>query len=334
MATEFIVESCVRGYHYYQNIWDPVINEALTCAREDSNPHDRYAVAVYKDTRVVGHVARKISTMAYLFLRKGGAISCVVTGTRRYSHDLPQGGMEIPCLLKFRGNNNILQKIKQLLQRDKDEDINAEVPVKEPPAKIFKPELSSTSSKTIFHTNGDIWVRCHRGVLSNSDKGILQNGDELSDKHIQFAQKLIKEQFPHISELCSTFLQDRCYNFSQNSVQIIHCIQRHHWIAASNIGCLCNSVNVYDSLFNDLDAATYRLINNMFGGNDECKISMRKVQVQAGINDCGVFAIAFITSLVHGEQPCDVLYQQEDLRHHLIDCFEKLIMTPFPKQSH
>ena len=31
------------------------------------------------------------------------------------------------------------------------------------------------------------------------------------------------------------------------------------------------------------------------------------------------FAIAFITSLVHGEEPCDVLYQQENLRRqHLI----------------
>ena len=64
MASEFIMESCARGYHYYQNIWDPVINEVLMCTQEDSNPHDRYAVAVCKDTRVVGHVARKISTVA------------------------------------------------------------------------------------------------------------------------------------------------------------------------------------------------------------------------------------------------------------------------------
>ena len=203
------MESCVRGYHYYQNIWDPVIDEVLACVREDGNPHDRYVVAVYKDTRVVGHVARKISTVCYLFLRKGGAISCVVTDIRRYSYDLPQGGMEIPCLLKFRGNSNIL---KQLLQRDKDEDINAEVSLKEPPAKILKPsESSSRSLNTIFHANGDAdtWVRCHRGVLSFNDKVILQNGGELSDKHIQFAQKLIKEQFPLIGGLCSTLLQDR-----------------------------------------------------------------------------------------------------------------------------
>ena len=95
-------------------------------------------------------------------------------------------------------------------------------------------------------------------------------------------------------------------------------------------------MNVYDFLFSDLDAATYKLINNMFG-EDECEISMRKVQVQAGITDCGgVFAIAFIASVVHGQDPCDVLYQQENMymRHHLIDCFEKLIITPFLKQCH
>ena len=70
MIAEDVVESCIRGYHYYQNIWDPVVDEVLACVREDGNPHDRYAIAVYKDTRVVGHVARKISTVCCLFLRK------------------------------------------------------------------------------------------------------------------------------------------------------------------------------------------------------------------------------------------------------------------------
>ena len=57
MASEFIMEKCAWGYHYYQNIWDPVIDEVLTCTREDNN---QYAVAVCKDTRVFGHVARKM----------------------------------------------------------------------------------------------------------------------------------------------------------------------------------------------------------------------------------------------------------------------------------
>ena len=168
---------------------------------------DTLSPCACKDTRVVGHVARKISTVAYLFLRKGGAISCVVTGTRRYLYDLPQGGMEIPCLLKFRGNKEILQKINQLLHsQDKDEDANVKVPVEEPPAKVLKSGSSSMhmSLKTMFKTNDDanIWIKCHRGLLSLNDKEISQKGDELSDKHMQFAQKLIKEQFSKINGLC------------------------------------------------------------------------------------------------------------------------------------
>ena len=32
-------------------------------------------------------------------------IDCTVTGSRRYSADLPQGGMEIPCILTFKSSS-------------------------------------------------------------------------------------------------------------------------------------------------------------------------------------------------------------------------------------
>ena len=72
--------------------------------------------------------------------------------------------------------------------------MNTEVPVDEPFAKVFKSGPNSTSLRTMFNTNDDanIWVKCYQGVLNFSDKEILQKGDERSDKHIQFAQKLIK----------------------------------------------------------------------------------------------------------------------------------------------
>ena len=41
----------------------------------------------------------------------GGAISCVVTGSRRYSADLPQGGLEVPSNINIIIINNILWKI-------------------------------------------------------------------------------------------------------------------------------------------------------------------------------------------------------------------------------
>ena len=54
---------------------------------------------------VVGHVPCFISPICSVFLRRGGTINCRVTGTRKYSSDLSQGELEIPCLLYFKAND-------------------------------------------------------------------------------------------------------------------------------------------------------------------------------------------------------------------------------------
>lgn len=87
MATECLVDSCFRGYHYYHNIWHCFFGEVLPCIQGDGNPYDKNAVAVNKSSGVVGHVPRRISTLCCMLLRRGGAI---VTGIRRYLYDRPQ----------------------------------------------------------------------------------------------------------------------------------------------------------------------------------------------------------------------------------------------------
>ena len=99
MTNMFRVEAMVRGYHCYQEIWNAIIGEELQTTRELG---DLYAVAVTRSRVTVGHLPRKISSACSLFLRCGGEISCIVTGTRRYSSDLEQGGLEIPCTLIFK----------------------------------------------------------------------------------------------------------------------------------------------------------------------------------------------------------------------------------------
>ena len=91
MTDALSIGSCVRSYHYYQDIWEPVIGEELECMQEPGNLHDRYTVTVLKEGIVVGHVPRKISVLYSIFLRKGGTIVSAITGTRRYSRDLAQG---------------------------------------------------------------------------------------------------------------------------------------------------------------------------------------------------------------------------------------------------
>ena len=71
-------------------------------------------MAVLKDGTIVGHNPRKISRICLLFLARGGAIVCTPTGGRRYSSDLPQGGLEIPCKLS---KSKEVQKVKTLFAR-------------------------------------------------------------------------------------------------------------------------------------------------------------------------------------------------------------------------
>ena len=49
-----------------------------------------------------------------------------------------------------------------------------------------------------------------------------------------------------------------------------------------------------------------------------------------GTNDCGLFAIAVTTSIAFDLDPVGVHFQQREMRHHLLGCFQKGQMTPFP----
>ena len=49
-----MVESCVRGFHVYQDILTPTTGEPLSCKMEDSNAFYPYAVAIRKIVNVIG----------------------------------------------------------------------------------------------------------------------------------------------------------------------------------------------------------------------------------------------------------------------------------------
>lgn len=94
---------------------DAHLGQELPRGREEGNGKDPYAVAALRENAVIGHVPRRISTACSLFLHREGSVHCIITAARRYSTDLPQGGMEVPCLLKFRGEHVDLMKLTKLL---------------------------------------------------------------------------------------------------------------------------------------------------------------------------------------------------------------------------
>ena len=118
---EMIIPSCIRGYHVYGKVWMAVMGEELLCERELENVVDRYAIAVKKlDSGItVGHLPKKISRVCGMFTQRGGKITATVTGRRRYSSDLVQGGLEIPCDLTFNGEKEEILQLKKVWRHKK-----------------------------------------------------------------------------------------------------------------------------------------------------------------------------------------------------------------------
>ena len=293
-----MIEAMVRGYHVYKEIWCAAVGEELSCIREVENYRDPFAVAVVRSGVIIGHVPRKISSVCSMFLRRGGTISCRVTGSRRYSEDLPQGGLEVPCTLTLRGSHRDVDKVKVLLKRALSSNDGAEEG-NEPPKK-------------------SVHVACLILKLT------ISSGEELSDLSIDLAQELLQKQFPGVNGLQSTLYQykPKASVSPKDQLQVIHS-RGNHWIVASTVGCT-GEVLVYDSLYSTLDTATRDVIANLFHSST---VKMLKCQKQEGGKDCGLFAIAYATAI--RVDPTSVKLNQAAMRSHLIKCFEEENLSLF-----
>jgi len=73
-------------------------------------------------------------------------------------------------------------------------------------------------------------------TLKSSEKLLLLEGDELNDKIINAAQKMLINQFPSLQGLQSTLVQYYLGFWKEKYLQIIH-FQSSHWITVTTIGC-------------------------------------------------------------------------------------------------
>ena len=75
--------SFIRIYHAYKDIWIPVPGEVLILKHEPTNIKDKSAVAIYNESKVVGHVSYNISLLLSNFLKRECNKGFVeVTGSR------------------------------------------------------------------------------------------------------------------------------------------------------------------------------------------------------------------------------------------------------------
>jgi polycystin 1L2 len=177
--------------------------------------------------------------------------------------------------------------------------------------------------------------------LSKIDERCLLGSGWLNDSHILAAETLLKKQFPTVDGLLSPLIGASETGFApveEGAIQI-HNNGHLHWLT-STLGILSpNCIDIFDSLsggslslhlrrqLSDL----YRLIADEDG---KIQVTIKPVQQQRlGKGNCGLFSIAFATSLCHGIDPTTTTFCEHSLRKHLHKCLQLGAITPFPKSS-
>ena len=248
---------------------------------------------------------------------------CVINGCQRHSSDLPQGGLEIPCVLHFMAVTGYEgKKAKNLIESTLCVEVS-EVPLTVNATTAVNPaeerniedvqEPGEMSPVIIPEDKAEEDVRSpqkKRAKCTTTIKSTVYKTKFTlyQEKRVQLTESLI-----------------------QNKVQIIYCKTRHHWIAASTVNCATGEVRVYDSIFQYCDKETEQTITNLFHiCTSKLTIKVAHCQKQKGGADCGIFAIAFTTAIAFGVDPSKLRLKQESMRAHLINCFNKDHLSLFP----
>ena len=98
-------------------------------------------------------------------------------------------------------------------------------------------EVERDEKEARIEESQDVWASFHntRIQLYAEDKLMIENGQKLSDKHVNFAQAILRVQFPQCEGLQNTLLQNQLkWCATSKIVQIIH-VRGDHWVVISNV---------------------------------------------------------------------------------------------------
>ena len=93
----------------------------------------------------------------------------------------------------------------------------------------------------------------------------------------------------------------------------------------SNVGCLTGHINVIDSTNT---GQTTELLKQ-YTSDDSITLAWPNINDQTGGSDCGLFTIANATATCCGDDPTSQLWDQPEMRQHLVKCFKVGYMEMF-----
>lgn len=150
----------------------------------------------------------------------------------------------------------------------------------------------------------------------------LTKTNQLSSGYINRAMEILKTQYPDIGGLFCCTIGGRL-EYPQATgrrwMQIVHDASQH-WVLVANGFFQQNPVLVYDSMAGSHWSSKHILscMSSLLKTPEkEMTYIVKACQRQGNGFDCGVFAIAFATSLANGQDPSTLLYIPDLLRNHL-----------------
>ena len=114
---QYDLDSFVRRYHAYMDIWTPKIGDENFCLKsENENQHDKFAFAIVLEERIVGHVPINLSKIFHQFMKiPNCTIGCKVTG--KLVNRGAGYGREIPVQYRFIGAEKAVELAKKNIKK-------------------------------------------------------------------------------------------------------------------------------------------------------------------------------------------------------------------------
>ena len=252
-------------------------------------------------------------------------------------------------------------------------DINAKLPNAEPEIKVdeSKTNMAEEVSKMIvcptiqieeimvlessrsdeIDDRDDTKFWKHNLLLTEEDKNGIINNKKISSRHINAVNILLKREIGNkinglqLSELVPVKLQHEnrwVMKFPMDPVSSPACQVHHthhdHWVST-----IFHRGNIYllDSLGSErkddviIPDGLKIQISQIYGREkDEILIKIPEVMKQNNSIDCGLYAIAFVTSYCFRQKLCfELISDSNKLRSHLLECFENNRISEFPLTS-
>ena len=192
--------------------------------------------------------------------------------------------------------------------------------------KLYEADRYFMRNNMLACNDFDIFILCSCRVVLES------NQSWLNDNIINATQTLLKTEYGTpglLNTLLTTALQG-CVVGGEEFVQVLHS-GGNHWLTVSTIGCPYSAVNIYDSMCCTLPHSTQKMICALLVSH-EPNVTLRFIDVDRQ-NDCGLYALAFASTLCSGKDPRHITFSKTDLRKHLLQCLMQNEMEPFPGEK-